>query len=223
MPADIILLAAIAAFVLLRLRGVLGQKIGHDQPPATPDRVRKEGERVIQIKSAAPAANNNTATEALSAEEEERGLYAPEVEQGIAAIRAVDRQFRMKDFLAGAGMAFDMINEAFRKDDRDTLSSLLSKELFQEFVAELERRKEEAEYEEATLVSILSAVPVEAGAEKHKGRITVAFTSEQMAVRRTAEGTVAEGASSEMRRVEDVWTFERDLQSSNPNWTIVAT
>lgn len=220
MPADIILLAAIAAFVLLRLRGVLGQKIGHDQPPAMPDVVKKE-ERVIHLKPADAALKEAPVVEVLA--EDPVGQYAPAIEKGMADIRAIDRQFRMKEFIEGAKVAFDMVHEAFRKDDRETLKHLLSREILKDFTSELDKQKKENEHAESTLVAILSAEPKEVEVEKGKGRVTIGFVTEQMFVSRDAAGQVVAGSPSDIERVEDEWVFERDLRSSNPNWIVVAT
>lgn len=220
MPADIILLAAIAAFVLLRLRNVLGQKIGHDQPPTMPNVVKKE-ERVIHLKPADTSVKEAPVVEQVV--EEPTGIYPAAVEQAIEEIRAIDRQFRMKEFLDGAKMAFDMVHEAFRKDDRETLKALLSREIFKEFSGELDKQKKESEHAESTLVAILSADPKDVELDKSKARVTVAFASEQIFVSRDAEGKVVAGSPSDVQRVEDEWVFERDLRSSNPNWTVVAT
>lgn len=227
MPADIILLAAIAAFVLLRLRGVLGQKIGHDKPPSMPDVVKKE-ERVIHIKPAEATAMQKepimaAAATATEPAEEPAGSYDAAVEAGVADIRKIDRQFRMKEFLEGAKVAFDMVHEAFRKDDRETLKALLSKDIFKDFASELDKQKKEKEHAESTLVAILRADPKSAEVEKGKGRVTVTFVTEQIFVRRDAEGKVVEGSPSDVERIEDEWVFERDLRSSNPNWIVIAT
>lgn len=224
MPADIILLAAIAAFVLLRLRSVLGQKTGQDQPPIAPDAVKKE-DRVIHIKPTDSAAMvpREPASPAASAPEEPAGTYDAAVEAKVADIRKIDRQFRMKEFLEGAKIAFDMVHEAFRKDDRETLEALLSKDIYKSFRGELETQKGGKEHTESTLVSILSAEPKEVEVEKNKARVTVAFASEQIFVTRDTEGKVKEGSPSAVQRVEDEWVFERDLRSSNPNWTVIAT
>jgi predicted lipid-binding transport protein (Tim44 family) len=42
-------------------------------------------------------------------------------------------------------------------------------------------------------------------------------------VTRNAAGDVVNGDPNKIREVTDVWTFERDVQSKDPNWTLVAT
>lgn len=222
MPADIILLAAIAAFVLLRLRGVLGQKIGHDQPPAMPDIVKKE-ERVIHLKPSAEAMPLKEPAAEVLPPEESLSQYKEAVAASVGEFRKIDRQFSMKEFLDGAKAAFDMVHEAFRTDDRETLKALLSKDIFKDFAGELDNQKQSNEHAESTLVAVLSAEPVQAELEKSKARITVAFASEQIFVTRNTEGAVVEGSPSQVQRIEDEWVFERDLRSTNPNWTVIAT
>ncbi len=223
MPADIILLAAIAAFVLLRLRGVLGQKIGHDQPPSSaPDVVKKE-ERVIHLKPAESASAIKEPAAEVLPPEESLDHYGEAIAAGVVEMRKIDRQFRMKDFLNGAKAAFDMVLEAFRGDDRETLKMLLVKDIYKDFAAELDKRKNGEEHTESTLVAILSAEPKLVEVEKNKARVTVAFASEQIFVTRDAQGNVMEGSPSAVQRIEDEWVFERDLRSANPNWTVIAT
>ncbi len=220
MPADIILLAAIAAFVLLRLRSILGQNVGHDQPPNMSDAVKKDGERVIHLKPVEPQIKDVTPE---TEPKEPSGTYNDAVEKGIAEIHAIDRQFQMKEFLEGAKGAYDMVHEAFQTDDRDTLKALLAKDIYKEFAEELDKRRKEGEHTTATLVSMLEVSPLEVEVEKNKGRVSVAFTTEQIFVQRDKNGDVVEGSTSDIQSIEDEWTFERDLRSSNPNWTIIAT
>ncbi len=223
MPADIIILAAIAIFVVLRLRSVLGQKIGHDQSNGA---VKKDNERVIQLKPVSPAKTDDATAESPLPPLQEEVLpegYADEVKDGVKAIRKIDRQFTMKSFMEGARMAFDMVLEAFNKHDDETLKNLLSKDIHKAFADEIKRREDSGETVESTLVAITAAEPVAVEVDKNKARITVNFISEQIQVTRDKNGDVVEGSATDIDDIEDEWVFERDLRSSNPNWTIVAT
>jgi predicted lipid-binding transport protein (Tim44 family) len=51
----------------------------------------------------------------------------------------------------------------------------------------------------------------------------VRFTSEQVNVVRDAEGKVLEGDPGTAEEVVDIWTFERDTRSADPNWTLAET
>lgn len=222
MSADLIVLAAIAVFILLRLRSVLGQKIGHDQPP--PPKMKEplgeDSERVIQI---GPKSADKELDEMLREAMREPETIPDSFKDSVAEIRAIDPNFSLKDFTKGAEAAFEMVVQAFAKDDRDTLKQLLSKELFQQFKDALEVRKKEESYEETTLIAILKTEPISIETRKNTAVITLRFESEQIRVMRGKDGKIISGDPSAIQTADDEWTFERDLRSNNPNWTITAT
>ena len=73
----------------------------------------------------------------------------------------------------------------------------------------------------------MTAVPTTevVGAEMRgkDARVTVRFKSEQINLLRDAEGKVLEGDPQTAVEVVDLWTFERDTTSQDPNWTLVET
>lgn len=217
--ADILILALIAGFVLLRLRGVLGQKIGHgfESPAAEPKRVEQEP-LVIQM-AEKPRSRGDEEPEAKLA----AALPSESARQAAGSIRASDPQFTLQAFLAGAKMAFEMVFDAFVKGDRDTLKMLLSQKLFDFFAGELDKRKHEDRVEETTLLAVLSQEIKDISVEKSTARVVVKFVSEQVTVVRDKEGKIVEGDPSSSHHVEDEWTFERDITSRNPNWKIIDT
>ena len=222
MPADIIILAAVAAFIFLRLRNILGHKMGHSESPPTMRDVTPKGEeRVIQLHPQ-PVEITPSVTPAAELQKVEEE-YGADIAQEVKKITDQDASFTMQEFLAGAKEAFDMVIKAFNGDDRDTLKFLLSRDLYREFKTELDQRKKQDEWLESTLIAVISAEPQAIEVEKHKARITVAFTTEQIQVTREKNGDVVEGSSTSAEHLEDSWVFEKDLRSGNPNWTIIDT
>lgn len=218
MSADLIVLAAIAIFILLRLRSVLGQKIGHDQSSKLKESPVDEEARIVH---ASPKKQDieETLREALRRPE----IIPEELKDDVAAIRAVDPGFSLEDFVKGAKAAFEMVVQAFAKDERDTLKQLLSKDLFQQFKDSLEARKKDETYEEVTLVAILKSDVARITVKKNVAEITMHFESEQIRVMRDKNKKIIEGDPSAIQTADDEWTFERDLRSNNPNWTITST
>jgi predicted lipid-binding transport protein (Tim44 family) len=53
--------------------------------------------------------------------------------------------------------------------------------------------------------------------------ITVRFASDMIIVTRDAQGAIVSGSPSSPREVVDLWTFSRNLKSSDPNWLLIAT
>lgn len=215
--ADIVILALVAGFILLRLRSILGQNHGIDfsqRPPQ--ERPQKEPHPVVQLDK----------RPAKPKEEPDAYLLklgdAPPAD-GLKQIRQKDPQFSATDFLDGARRAFEMVFDAFVKEDKSTLKLLLSEELYDDFGRELESRSKEENRRETTLVSIRSGEITQAVLTGNLARITVKFTSEQVTVERNAAGDIVAGDPSQVSHVEDEWVFERDVTSKSPNWKIIET
>lgn len=216
--ADIILLALIAGFILLRLRSVLGRKTGRDdmQMFTRAPLAEAREQPIVQVEKARPRPKEEN-DPALAAVTDENILKA------VAAIKAKDPQFTVTSFLGGAKLAFEMAFDAFAKGDRNALKLLLSDTLFKHFEGELAAREKEPKKIETTLVAVTSRDIAQAALTGNTARVTVKFTSDQVSVVRDAEGKIIEGDPSDINRVEDEWAFERDVASKNPNWKIVET
>ena len=207
---DIIVIGAIAAFILLRYRAMLGEKTGRESPPPTPQpRPLQEFERVIQLPGRedkqAAAKDYGSAT------------------QTLADIKKIDKLFTPEDFLQGARSAFEMVVDAFNNADRPTIAMLMSKDIAQHFYDALDKQNAEGKSQQTTLVAITAANITAAGLTNNKARITVAITSEQVMLVRNAAGEVIEGNPSHQETVEDHWTFERLLTSADPTWKVIET
>lgn len=227
--ADIVILALVAGFILLRLRSILGQNAPLDDSDiadkTTPPRDLSEDvesgvlsfpqAQQMQRPKEFPVVNHNdqAAIDAL-------GISA---KLGIEAIKAADPAFNLIRFIEGAKSAFEMVMKAYNENDKSTLSMLLSPALAEVFIGEAEKRKNEENKSETTLVSITSAEVMAAELQRKIARITLKILSEQVHVVRNKEGAIIEGNPSHIERIEDEWVFERDTNSKNPNWTIVDT
>jgi predicted lipid-binding transport protein (Tim44 family) len=206
---DILLFAAIAGFLVLRLRSVLGRRTGLEQrrdpftPPARPTQV---------IPPPRPANGNGAAAAAASA--------AP---TGTAAIRAADPSFNDAAFLNGARGAFQIVVNAYAAGDKSALQPLLSKEVFEPFAHAIDARVAAKEKLQTTLLSLKSAEITEASVEGANALVTVKFVSDQINVTRGPDGTVADGDPDKVVEHSDFWTFARAIRAQDPNWTLIAT
>ncbi len=224
MPVDILILAAIAIFVVLRLRGVLGQKTGHFPSPDT----QKPEERVVRLEHPTIDAQQLPDKKELAhlldvKAEPDLSLIPESLHHTIKDIVAIDKSFTVKDFLEGAHIAFEMVLNAYSKQDRTTLKPLLNKETYDVFTHELDEQATRGEKRITTLLAITHAEIRAVDLVKNTARITLHFVSEQNHLTRNSQGDIIEGNTSDITIVEDDWTFERDLRSVNPNWTLVAT
>lgn len=215
---DIIFLGLAAAFILFRLRAMLGRDIGID-----PREVWKNASRNTPPSQSAPLPERTLKKPAEDELVPASLRTNTAVSDGLKAIKAGDMSFSTSDFLSGARVAFEWVVEAFSKGDKDKLRSILSDDRFRHFADEIDARGASGTKCETTLISILATDITEASMKDKLAHITVQFTSEQMNVMRDTENKVVGGDPSEIEKVVDIWTFERDTTSRDPNWKIVAT
>lgn len=223
---DIIILALVAGFILLRLRGILGQNHDMDErPPMPPKDVSADMSDSGMLSFPQARQEAGAKAEAANADLDKPiidGLDAT-IKTGLEQIKAVDPSFSLTRFLEGAKAAFELVLKAFNANDRGMLTMLLAPTLAEVFVQEAEKRAGSDNKAETTLVSIVAAEVRAAELVRKTARITLGILSEQVHVVRDKEGKIIEGNPSQVERVEDEWIFERDVTSKNPNWMIVDT
>ena len=222
---DIIFFAMIAAFLVLRLRSVLGRRDGHEGGHHDPFSSLRSEEQAKNVKSNKDnvvhlPGNNVSGDDDFEAEndEEQNPLAA-----GFAEIRKTDGQFNPEDFVSGARIAFELVLGSYAAGDTKALKPLLSAEVFGNFVQTIKGREQSGETLEETLVGINKSEIVEAYMEDSIAHITVKFVSEQISVTRDENGEVIDGNPDYISEITDFWTFARDTEIRDPNWVLVAT
>jgi predicted lipid-binding transport protein (Tim44 family) len=214
---DIIFFAMVAAFIALRLRSVLGRRTGHERPrPDTyrPTQPVQQPDNVVPL----PERTAQSPDDSGIADVRDNGIKS-----GLTAIRLADRSFDLDGFLQGAKAAFAMIVEAFARGDKDGLRPLLAPDVFQRFSMAMDDRSRRGETLATELVATRGADVVAAGMSGSRARVTVRFESDQINVTRNTAGELVEGDPSRIDQVIDLWTFERDTRSRDPNWQLVET
>lgn len=211
---DILIFAMIAAFLVYRLRSVLGKRTGNERPPHDPYSTGGAANDTGENEKVVPLPDRSRPDDIPD--------DAPAAE-GLRAIREADPSFSLDEFVEGARAAFEMIVASYAAGDRDTLQPLLSDEVFKNFAGAIDEREAAGQTMEATLIGIRSADVVEAYTEGRVAFVSIKFVSEQIEVTRDSEGEVVSGDPSRVTTVTDIWTFARNTRSRNPNWTLVAT
>lgn len=215
---DILLLGAIAGFIALRLRAVLGQRTGHEQkrrrpPYADKDAAGKDGEAADDNVIALPRRDAPDAAPPAD----------PALEAVLAPLRAADPDFDAAEFIGGAKAAYEMVVTAFAAGDKDALRPLLSREVFNDFAGAIDDRAKRGETMETTFVGLRGTTITETQVNNRIAEVTVKFESELISVTRDAQGHVIGGHANSVDQVTDIWTFARDTRSRDPNWTLIAT
>ena len=223
---DIILFALVAAFLILRLRSVLGRRDGHEPRGTDPFKRSTSGEpaddKVVHLPNRSEPANEPYEQPDLSDEVRE-AAEATGVDGGVAQIKLADPQFDKEEFLSGARIAFEMVLGAYAAGDTASLKPLLSPEVYGNFEQSIRDREQAGESLEITLVGIRVAEVVEAYMAGRTAHLTIKFVSEQTSVTRNETGEILDGDPESWSEVTDYWTFARDTRSRDPNWMLVAT
>jgi predicted lipid-binding transport protein (Tim44 family) len=223
-----ILLLAVAVLIFLKLRSVLGQRTGRERPPydpySAPDAVRKSsGEKVVPL----PQRASEPAKPAEAGELPDRysGFAAAgsPVARGLDAITAADKTFDVKQFIAGARAAYEMIVTAYAAGDRRSLKNLLAREVYDGFDAVIREREARSETVETRFISIDSTEITNAELRGKVAQLTLRFVSQLVSATRNRNGNVIDGSADAVTNVTDVWTFAREVTSRDPNWNLIAT
>jgi predicted lipid-binding transport protein (Tim44 family) len=224
----------LAVFVAWKLRSVLGQKTGQEQPPADPF-ARRDAPPMRPDQAAPPADGKRdnvirlpgAAAEPVVAPAEDRWAdIAPAgspISEGIAAIVKQEPGFDPKAFIGGAKAAYETIVTAFARGDRKTLKGLLAKEVYEGFEQAISDREKRGETAESSFVSIDKAEITAVDVKGKTGQVTLSFVSQLISVTRDGKGAVVDGSADAVSEVNDIWTFSRQLGSRDPNWLLVAT
>jgi predicted lipid-binding transport protein (Tim44 family) len=224
-----IIFLALAVFIFLRLRNVLGQRTGNVRPPydrAARNAVQGAQDNVIPIPGAvidqAPLAPTADITPPA---DRWKGLAEPgtPLAQGFDAIAAQDSSFDPRHFISGGRSAYEMIVLAFANGDRRALKDLLSSEVYDSFDAAIKDREQHEQKTETRFVSIDKAEIVNAEARDRTVQLTVRFVSQMISVTRDKAGAIVDGNPDKVTDITDVWTFARDISSRDPNWKLVGT
>ncbi|MEK9753855.1 MAG: Tim44/TimA family putative adaptor protein, partial [Rhodospirillaceae bacterium] len=136
----------IAAFLILRLRNVLGRRDGHeggysdpfrpDGPKAGADGKSGDNNNVVQLPDRSGDQSFDDGAEALAMAGDDATLAG-----GITKIRSADPSFNSEDFLVGARVAFEMVLGAYATGDRRTLENLLSPDVLGNFIRAIDERE----------------------------------------------------------------------------------
>ena len=125
---DIIVFAGIAAFLIYRLKNVLGKRSGFEKIIAKPQPKEKETNSIKNIP------------------------HLKENENKLSKAYEVLGDFDHKKFLEGAKFAFETIINAFNNSDKKTLKNLLTKDVFLTFENAIDEKKNNPNYQFYSIV-----------------------------------------------------------------------
>ncbi|MGN6145043.1 MAG: Tim44/TimA family putative adaptor protein [Mesorhizobium sp.] len=219
-----------AVVIFFQLRNVLGRRTGNERPPFDPYSARRDAkdakdgpqapENVVALPRKRPP--GEPAPDAYASID---AVAKPDTDlnRGLRAIKDAEASFEPKEFVDGAKLAYEMIVMAYADGDRKALKNLLSREVYDGFVAAIGEREAKSEKVQSSFVGIDKADIVAAEMKGSEAHVTLRIVSELISATRDKAGTVIDGDPETVAEVKDVWTFARDTRSRDPNWKLVAT
>ncbi|MEI4471921.1 Tim44/TimA family putative adaptor protein [Frigidibacter sp. MR17.24] len=213
---QLLVLAGVAIFLILRLKAVLGSREGFEKPP-------------VQVPDQETAAAPRRGFEVIEGgPDRDIADHVPETSpafHALAAMKQAEPGFSVAEFLKGAGGAYEMILIAFETGKLDPVKPFLSPEVRDSFEAAVAERAARGLTTEATFLGLreLALQDAEFDPASRLGEVTVRMTGELVTATRDAGGELVDGDPKASRRQRDVWTFARTMGAEDPNWQLVAT
>lgn len=211
---QLLVLAGIAVFLILKLRSVLGTREGFEKPPVPLDEARPKPRRDFDVIEGGPdrdiidhVADGSPAAKAL------------------AGMKMAEPGFSVSSFLSGARGAYEMILMGFEKGEMDKIRPFLAPDVAETFAEAIAAREAQGLTVEANFIGLreLALHDASFNRDTKEAEVSVRFVGEITSVVRNAAGEVVEGSPTEIKRQRDIWTFARRMGSSDPNWQLVAT
>ena len=211
---QLIVLAAIAIFLIIKLKNVLGTRDGYEQPIEPEQQPTPTAKRDFEVIEGGPDPDiidhvDEGSTAAIA----------------LAAMKRVEPKFSVSEFLQGARGAYEMILMAFETGDVEKIKPFLSPDVYEAFEGAVNARKEQGLDVHAEFLGLRELVLSDADFDHatNDAEVTVRFGGELISVARNAAGEVVEGDPKAPRKQRDTWTFARKMGSNDPNWQLVAT
>lgn len=210
---QLLVLAGIAIFLILRLKSVLGTREGFEKPPL-PQKSARTARPDFEVIEGGP---DRDITDHVPEDSE--------MAQQLAAMKRVEPGFSVTDFVQGARGAYEMIVMGFERGELDKIQPFLAEDVFDAFVSVVAAREDEGLTVEAEFVGVreVAIQDVHFDKDTNRAEITMRFIGELTSVVRDRGGDIVEGSPTAVKRQKDVWTFARTMGSDDPNWLLVAT
>ena len=210
---QLLVLAGIAVFLILRLKNVLGTREGFEKPPLPKPNGRADRSD-FEVIEGGPDRDITDHVDENSADA-----------KALSAMKRVEPSFSVSDFVQGGRGAYEMILMGFERGELDNIQPFMSEEIFDSFVDAVAHREDQGLTIEAEFIGVRETTVVEATFDEGEQRaeITMRFVAELTSVVRDRGGDIVEGDPKAVKKQKDTWTFARNMGTDDPNWHLVAT
>lgn len=210
---QLLVLAGIAVFLILRLRSVLGTREGFEKPPV-PRGATAPKRPDFEVIEGGPDRDIVDYVDEDSA-----------AARALADMKRVEPSFSVADFVHGSRSAYEMIVMGFERGELDDIQPFIAADVFEAFVEVVAVREDQGLTVEAEFAGVreVKLVNAEFNKDTNEAQITMRYVGELTSVVRDRAGEIVEGAPNVPRRQKDTWVFARTMGKDDPNWLLVAT
>jgi predicted lipid-binding transport protein (Tim44 family) len=209
---EIILFAVLAGYLFFRLWSVLGTRTGQEKP-MDPSRnaffESQEKDNIIVMPKQAIRS---------SLAEEQESLLTNQLKE----LKAVMPDFDLKSFVPAAEKAFILIIKSYSQGNTKALKGLLDNLVYQQFCTAIKDRTDKNLRQETEIDTVQGEV-IATEIVSNKAQVTVRFKSDQVLVTFDQNNEIIDNPARFKTPVNDVWTFEKSLNSKNPTWLLIRT
>lgn len=211
---QLLVLAGIAIFLILRLRSVLGTREGFEKPRVQKPEPSRRSTPDLEVIDGGPDPDVVDYVDADS-----------DAATALTAMKTVDRSFSVREFLRGGRGAYEMILTKFEKGELAEIKPFLSDDVYEAFAGVVEDREKNGLSVNFTFVGISETTLVDAEYNEatKEAEISIKFIAESTSAVYDDGGDLIEGSPTEIKKQRDVWTFGRTMGTGDPNWFLVAT
>lgn len=211
---QLLVLAGIAVFLILRLKNVLGTREGFEQPPVPKPTNDRSGRPDLAVIEGGPDLD-------ITDHVEEDSTAA----EALTEMKRIEPSFNVADFLQGARGAYEMIVMGYEKGELSDIQPFLSEEIYETFVDGVAAREDQGLTIEAQFIGVRELKLMDATYDKNtsEAELTIRFVAELTSAVRDQGGDIIEGSLTEVKRQKDTWSFARTMGADDPNWLLVST
>ena len=210
---QILVLAAIAVFLILRLKNVLGTREGFEKPTAVPPPIRSTGPAFEVIEGGPDLDITDHFAEGTAQA------------RALAEMKRLEPSFNVGDFLGGGRGAYEMIVMGYEHGELDTIKPFISGDIYESFVEGVAAREDQGLTIEASFIGVRETTldNVTLDPDTKEAEMTLRFVAELTQAVRNSEGEIVEGSVTDAKKQKDTWVFARIMGSDDPNWLLVST
>ncbi|MBM1632936.1 Tim44 domain-containing protein [Sulfitobacter mediterraneus] len=211
---QLLVLAGIAVFLILRLKNVLGTREGFEKPPVIDHEPARRSGPAFEVIEGGPDLDITD--------------HVPEdsdAAKALAEMKRLEPSFGVSDFLGGARGAYEMIVMGYERGELAEIQPFLSEDIYESFVDGVAAREDQGLTIEANFIGVreMELVNATLDPDTKEAEMTIRFVAELTSAVRDRGGDIVEGSVTDIKRQKDTWVFARIMGSDDPNWLLVST